>query len=252
MPTLRTQGLRREFGDVTALDGVDVDIDGAEIIGVAGPNGAGKTTLIETLLGLLAPTEGVVRVDGTDPLTFDADDRRLLGYMPQHEAIYRDLTTRQNVDFFARLYGVHDRKRAVDRALELVDLADRADSRVADLSGGMIRRASLACAVVQDPGVIFLDEPTVGLDPQLRATMWDGFRQRRDDGALVVVSTHYLGEARHCDRVLFLRDGKELAFDTPAAFLERTGTADLDDAFLALLSEGDDGAVTAVDGGVST
>jgi ABC-2 type transport system ATP-binding protein len=158
--------------------------------------------------------------------------------MPQHEAVYRDLTARENVAFFARLYGVDDRARAVDRALAFVDLADRADSRVADLSGGMIRRTSLACAVVHDPDVLFLDEPTVGLDPKLRATMWDGFRTRRDDGAVVMVSTHYLGEARHCDRVLFLRDGRVLAFDTPDAFLERTGTDDLEDAFLALLADG--------------
>jgi ABC-2 type transport system ATP-binding protein len=238
MASLRTDGLRREFGDVTALDGVDLDVDGAEIVGVAGPNGAGKTTLIETLLGLLAPTGGSAHVGGTDPLAFAPDDRRRLGYMPQHEAVYRDLTVRENVDFFARLYGVDDRARAVDRALEFVDLADRAASRVAELSGGMIRRTSLACAVVHDPEVLFLDEPTVGLDPKLRATMWDGFRKRRDDGAVVMVSTHYLGEARHCDRVLFLRDGRVLAFDTPDAFLERTGTDDLEDAFLALLADG--------------
>jgi ABC-2 type transport system ATP-binding protein len=245
MASLRTDGLRREFGDVTALDGVDLDVDGAEIVGVAGPNGAGKTTLIETLLGLLAPTGGSARVDGTDPLAFSADDRRRLGYMPQHEAVYRDLTARENVAFFARLYGVDDRARAVDRALAVVDLADRADSRVADLSGGMIRRTSLACAVVHDPDVLFLDEPTVGLDPKLRATMWDGFRTRRDDGAVVMVSTHYLGEARHCDRVLFLRDGRVLAFDTPDAFLERTGTDDLEDAFLALLADGAADSATA-------
>lgn len=244
MPTLRTEGLRREFGDVTALDGIDLGVAGPEILGVAGPNGAGKTTLIETLLGLLAPTDGTATVDGVDPLSFDGADRRRLGYMPQHDAVYRDLTVRENVDFFARLYGVDERRGAVEDVLEFVDLADRADSRVATLSGGMIRRTSLACAVVHDPDVLFLDEPTVGLDPQLRATMWDGFRQRRDDGTLVVLSTHYLGEARNCDRVLFLRDGRVLAVDAPRTFLERTGTDDLEAAFLAML---EDGAGTAGD-----
>ena len=240
-PTLHVDGLRRTFGPLTALDGVDLAVEGPEIVGVAGPNGAGKTTLIETLLGLLAPTAGTARVDGVAPLAFDADDRRRLGYMPQHEAVYRDLTVRENVDFFARLYGVEDRTGAVDRAIEFVDLADRADSRVSSLSGGMVRRTSLACAVVHDPDVLFLDEPTVGLDPELRAAMWEGFRERRAAGSLVVVSTHYLGEARNCDRVLFLRDGRVLAFDAPDAFLDRTGTGDLEAAFLALL-DGDDDA----------
>jgi ABC-2 type transport system ATP-binding protein len=250
MASFRTEGLRRAFGDVTALDGVDIDVDGAEIIGVAGPNGAGKTTLIETLLGLLAPTDGTASVDGTDPLDFGADDRRRLGYMPQHEAVYRDLTVRENVDFFARLYGVEDRGAAVERALSFVDLVDRSDSRVSALSGGMVRRTSLACAVVHDPDLLFLDEPTVGLDPELRASMWAGFRERRDAGATVMVSTHYLGETRNCDRVLFLREGRVLAFDAPGAFLERTGTDDLEDAFLALLEAGVGGAGTAPDEGV--
>lgn len=234
-PTVRTSGLERSFGDVTALDGVDLDVEGPAIIGLAGPNGSGKTTLARCLLGLLAPDAGDVAVDGTDPLAFDASDRARIGYMPQHEAVYRDLTARANVDFFARLYGVDDRATAVRRALEFVDLADRADDRVATLSGGMVRRTSLACAVVHDPDLLVLDEPTVGLDPELRATMWDGFRQRRDDGALALVSTHYLSEAEHCDRVLLLRAGRVLAFDAPATLRERTGTETLEGAFRALL-----------------
>jgi ABC-2 type transport system ATP-binding protein len=244
-PSVRVDGLQRSFGQVTAIDDVDLRLDGPGIIGVAGPNGAGKTTLIETLLGLLAPTDGTVRVNGVDPLSFDADDRRRLGYMPQHEAVYRDLTVRENVTFFARLYGIENRASAVDAAVDFVGLADRADDPLSELSGGMRRRASLACAVVHDPVVLCLDEPTVGLDPELRAAMWDGFRKRRDDGTLALVSTHYLGEARHCDRVLFLRDGQVLAFDSPEGFAERTGTGDLEDAFLALLDQDDTSAGTA-------
>lgn len=236
-PSIRTDDLRREFGDITALDGVELDVDGPTIVGVAGPNGSGKTTLIRTLLGLLAPTAGSARVNESDPVSFTPADRAGLGYMPQNEAVYRDLTVRENVSFFARLYGVEDRKRAVNRVLEFVDLTHRADARIGELSGGMVRRTSLACAVVHDPEVVFLDEPTVGLDPQLRAEMWTGFRERRDDGALVVVSTHYLGEARNCDRVLFLRDGRTLAFDDPESFLDATDTESLDEAFLALLGQ---------------
>lgn len=229
--------LGRDFGPVTALAGIDLNIEGPQIVGIAGPNGSGKTTLIQCLLGLLQPTDGDVRVNGTHPLNYSTEDRERLGYMPQHESVYQELTVRQNVDFFARLYRVPDRRKAVDRALEFADLCDRADAKIDELSGGMIRRTSLACAVVHDPDVMFLDEPTVGLDPQLRESMWDGFRNHRDDGALAFVSTHYLGEARHCDRVLFLRHGRILALDTPENFLERTDTANLEDAFLMLLED---------------
>jgi len=233
-PSLSVAGLRQSFGPVDALDGVDLVVTEPEILGLAGPNGSGKTTLIRCLLGLDDPTAGESRVGGTLSGALSRSDRSRMGYMPQERAVYDDLTVRENVAFFARLYGVRD-SGAVDRALDIVDLGDRADARIDELSGGMIRRTSLACAVVHDPDVLVLDEPTVGLDPQLRASMWDEFRQRRDDGTLVLVSTHYLGEADNCDRVCFLRDGRVLALDTPERFLERTGTEEMEAAFLALL-----------------
>ena len=236
-PSITVSGLTREFGTITALDGVDVAFDGPQIVGVAGPNGSGKTTLIRCLLGLLAPTSGESAVSDTDSRALASRDRVGIGYMPQESALYRDLTVRENLTFFARLYGVDGRADAVDRVLAFVDLADRGDARIDDLSGGMIRRASLACALVHDPDVLVLDEPTVGLDPQLRASMWEGFRERRDDGTLVLVSTHYLGEVSRCDRVLFLRDGRVLDVDSPAGFLDRTGADDMEAAFLALLAE---------------
>lgn len=250
--SLSVTGLRREFGTVTALDGVDLAVDGPRIVGVAGPNGAGKTTLIRVVLGLLSPTDGSSMVAGTPSLSLGAGDRERIGYMPQDEAIYRDLTVRGNVDFFARLYRVEDRPDAVDRAISFVGLEDRADDRVSDLSGGMIRRTSLACALVPDPVVLILDEPTVGLDPKLRATMWDAFRERRNEGALILVSTHYLGEATRCDDVLFLRNGRVLAYDSPERFLEETGTDDLEDAFLTLLErDGDSPDGETDDGGAN-
>ncbi|MFB6121346.1 MAG: ABC transporter ATP-binding protein [Halobacteriaceae archaeon] len=236
-PSIAVDALRKKFGATTALDGIDLSVDGAGILGVAGPNGSGKTTLIHCLLGLVSPTAGEACIAGTPPQSFDADDRRRIGYMPQHTAVYDDLTVRENVAFFARLYGVDDRATAIDRALSFVDLADRADSRIGELSGGMIRRTSLACALVHDPDVLFLDEPTVGLDPKLRASMWEGFRQRRDNGALVVVSTHYLDEVKHCDRVLFLREGRVLTVDSPDGVLDATGTDELEAAFLTLLDD---------------
>ena len=238
------EGLEKRFDDVQALDGVDLTLDGPEILGLAGPNGSGKTTLIRCLLGLLRPTDGSVAVDGTDPRRLSGADRQRIGYMPQREALYDDLTVRGNVAFFARLYRVDDRAASIERALELVDLADRADARIAELSGGMVRRTSLACAVVDEPELLVLDEPTVGLDPELRATMWDTFREWREAGATVLVSTHYLGEVDRCDRVLFLRAGHELALDPPDVIRDRTGTDSLEAAFLALL----DGEEPADDG----
>lgn len=232
---IRTRDLRKRFGSVTALDGVDLEIETGTILGVAGPNGSGKSTLIRCLLGLLAPTAGEVTVAGSTPTGFGSAERRTLGYMPQHTAVYDDLTVRENVAFFGRLYGVEDLGAAVDQALEFVDLQDRARSRIDTLSGGMIRRTSLACALVHEPRLLFLDEPTVGLDPALRASMWTGFRQQREAGGLVVVSTHYLEEATNCDRVLLLREGRVIAEDSPSEIRARAGATDLEEAFLALL-----------------
>jgi ABC-2 type transport system ATP-binding protein len=235
--SITVSDLTRSFGSITALDGIGLDIDGPQIVGIAGPNGSGKTTLIRCLLGLLRPSNGTVSINGTDPTQLQSTERARIGYMPQHEAVYEDLTVQENIGFFARLYGVDDREAAVGHALDFVNLTERADASITELSGGMVRRTSLACALVHDPDILFLDEPTVGLDPALRATMWTAFRDRRDAGTLILVSTHYLGEATNCDRVLFLRDGRVLAFDTPQLFRESTGTEDLDDAFLALLDQ---------------
>lgn len=237
-PTVAIDGLHKRFGDVRALDGIDLAIEAPGIVGVAGPNGSGKTTLIRCLLGLLAPTEGQASVDGTPGPELRASDRARIGYMPQATAIYRDLTVRENLAFFARLYGVENSDAAIEAALSFVDLQDRAGSRVEALSGGMVRRTSLACALVHDPAVLVLDEPTVGLDPELRAEMWAGFRERRGQGALVIVSTHYLAEVTNCDRVLFLREGQVLAWDDPAALRASTDTDEMEAAFLALLEDG--------------
>ncbi|MFB6108225.1 MAG: ABC transporter ATP-binding protein [Haloplanus sp.] len=238
-PSITTTNLTKTYGDLTAVSDVTLSVEGPQILGVAGPNGAGKTVLTRLLLGLVAPTSGTARLDGVGTTKLRPADRAQIGYMPQRTAVYDDLTVRENVGFFADLYGVADRPAAVREMLQVVDLWERRDDRIGTLSGGMVRRTSLAAALVHDPEVIFLDEPTVGLDPTLRATMWRTFRDRRDDGALIVVSTHYLGEVDRCDRVLFLRNGSVLAVDTPAAFLDRTGTTDLEAAFLALLGSAD-------------
>lgn len=236
-PHIRVERVSKRFGRLRALDGLSFQVDEPSVVGLVGPNGCGKTTLIRCLLGLAKPSEGRIRVNDRPPAPWRRAGEPLVGYMPQVEAVYPELTVRRNVDFFARIYRVPRRERSgrIQSALELAHLADRADDRVATLSGGLRRRASLACALVHDPQLLFLDEPTVGIDPLLRASMWKTFHELRDRGSLLFLSTHYMEEAERCDRVLLMRDGRALAFDAPKKILRRTRTRRLEDAFLKLL-----------------
>ncbi|MDY6765270.1 MAG: ABC transporter ATP-binding protein [Halobacteria archaeon] len=235
--SLSVDSLSRSFGRITALDDISFDFKGSKIVGVAGPSGCGKTTLIRCLLGLLEPSEGSVSINGMSPNDIRRAGTTKVGYMPQHDGLYPDLTLRQNVSFFAKINRVPRRERSerVQDVIEFIELSSRADDKITDLSGGMKRRTSLASAIVHNPDLVFLDEPTVGLDPALRAQMWEGFKELRKEGSLILLSTHYLAEAARCDSVLFLRDGRVLANDTPKAILDRTGTGDMEDAFLELL-----------------
>lgn len=227
----------KRFGKQVAVEAVSFEYEGPGILGIVGPNGSGKTTLIRLLLGLLQPTSGDIHINGAAPLKARAQPGFRIGYMPQGEALYADLTVRENVEFFARVNGVprKERQRAVQRAIEIVVLKDRAGDRITALSGGLRRRASLACALVAEPQFLLLDEPTVGVDPELRTEMWDEFRRLRDAGTLILLSTHYLGEADRCDNVLFLRQGRVLAMDSPERLMSRTRTRNLEDAFISFL-----------------
>ncbi len=235
-PSLHVDGLSKRYGKITALDELTLDLEGPTIVGLVGPNGAGKTTLIKVLLGLVAPDAGEVEVFGRRPSELFGSGGPRVGYMPQGLAIYLDLTVRENVTFFARLHRIDraTRAQAVEQAVATVGLSDRVDDPVAELSGGMQRRVSLASTIVHSPELLVLDEPTVGVDPELRSRMWSAFRDLRDEGSLLLLSTHYLGEAGRCDVVVFLRQGRVLAVDTPDALLARTGTDELEEAFLAL------------------
>jgi ABC-2 type transport system ATP-binding protein len=216
--------LVKRYGALAALDGITLDIRSGEVFGLIGPNGAGKTTLIRAVVGALRPTEGDVEVLGLDPLTNRWELRSRIGYMPQQPALYPDLSTYRNVAFFA---GAHRRSRNaddVDRALDLVGLADRRDDPIRTLSGGMRQRASLACALVHQPELLILDEPTAGVDPELRISFWDRFRAMAAEGTTVVVSTHQMAEALMCDRVALLRSGRVVAAEDPAVLL-RSGKA---------------------------
>jgi ABC-2 type transport system ATP-binding protein len=226
---VEARDLHKHFGPIRAVDGLSLSVRPGEIYGLLGPNGSGKTTLIRLLIGLLKPTSGYVRV-----LRRAMPDKAILarvGYMTQASALYEDLTVRENVAFFAEMCGGASRAR-VGEVVALVDLEERAGSLVRTLSGGMKQRASLACALVHQPPLLLLDEPTVGIDPQLRATFWAYFRQLAGEGATLMISSHVMDEAERCDRLGFLRRGRLLAEGSAAELRTQAATATLEEAFL--------------------
>ncbi len=211
------EGLTKRFGDDIAVDGITLAVAPGTIVGIIGPSGAGKTTLVRLMTGALTPTEGEVRVMGEDPLHFLRETRERIGYMPQSFALYPDLTTRENVDFVASLFGLlwWRRRRRTREVLQWVDLWDVRGRRAGRLSGGMQRRLELASALVHDPTIAFLDEPTAGIDPLLRATIWRELDRLRDQGRTLLVTTQYVNEAEQCDAVLLISEGRVIATGTP-------------------------------------
>jgi len=221
---IRVEGLTKTYGSIAALRGVDLTVPAGVVFGLLGPNGAGKSTLIKALVGALRPASGTVRVLDLDPLSDRAALRRAIGYMPQAPALYDDLAARANIAFFGRAHHARLSPRRIDAVLDLTDLAARGDDPVRAFSGGMQRRVSLACALVHEPRLLFLDEPTAAVDPVLRARFWRTFRDLAAAGVTLVISTHLMDEALLCDRVAVMRAGTVIACDTPAALLERGRT----------------------------
>ncbi len=222
------------YGKLRVIDDLSLEIPAGTSFGLLGPNGSGKTTLIRLLVGLLKPAEGSIQCLGRTPSSSNA---RLRGYMPQLPSLYAELTVKQNIDFFARIYGLRDRKQResrVDEIIKLVDLWSKRKTQVMKLSGGMKQRVSLGCAIVHNPPLIFLDEPTVGLDPDVRVNFWDYFESLTRSGSTIVVSSHTMDDAAHCQKLIFLRQGKIIALGTPDELRSATGTSDatLEDAFL--------------------
>jgi len=218
------QGLTKTYGPIAALRGADLAVPTGTVFGLLGPNGAGKSTMIKALVGVLRPSAGAVRVLDLDPLRDRAALRKTIGYMPQEPALYDDLSARANIAFFGRAHDTRLSPQRVDAVLELTDLAARADDPVRTLSGGMQRRVSLACALVHEPRLLVLDEPTAAVDPVLRARFWRTFRALAASGVTLFISTHLMDEALLCDRVAVVRAGTIIACDTPAALLERGRT----------------------------
>ncbi|MGE0158017.1 MAG: ATP-binding cassette domain-containing protein [Gemmatimonadales bacterium] len=215
--------LTRRFGDFTAVERVTFDVRAGEIFGFLGPNGAGKTTTIRMLTGLLAPSDGEGRVAGFDIRRERALIKSRIGYMSQRFSLYADLTVRENVDLFAGLYGV-DGTRLDERRrwiLDMADLGGAEDRLTADLPLGWKQRLALGCALVHEPPILFLDEPTSGVDPVARRRFWDLIDALAHAGTTVLVSTHYMEEAEHCHRLALLNRGRLIALDTPRALRSR-------------------------------
>lgn len=234
---VEAKGLRRSFGKVVAVDGLDLQVRKGEVFGLLGPNGSGKTTLIRILCGLLKADRGEASVLGER-----AGSRSYLkrtGYMPQEIALYEDLTVHENLKLFGGIYGMKkDEFRARERELlTMVDLYDRKDFVLSALSGGQKHRISMAAAMVHSPELLFLDEPTVGVDPPLRVKFWSTFRKLKEQGRTIIMSTHYMDEARNCDRIGMMRDGKLIALGTPDSVMRETGSTSLEEAFLRLCGE---------------
>ena len=233
-PVIRARALVKRFGTNAAVDGVDFDLPAGRIYGFLGPNGSGKTTLIRLLTGMTHPTSGHAEILGVTMPSRPILGR--IGYMTQSDGIYPALTVGENARFFAAAYGVRG-DAAVVESLALVGLDDRQDAVAGTLSGGQRRRLSLACALIHHPDVVFLDEPTVGVDPLLRVQFWRHFRTLADQGTTIVVSSHVMDEADRCDELLFMRAGRIIARGTGGALRAEAATDDLETAFLHFAGE---------------
>jgi ABC-2 type transport system ATP-binding protein len=214
---IRSINLTKRFGDLVAVDRLNLEVYEGEIFGFLGPNGAGKTTTIRMLCGLLTPTEGTATVMGYDIVQQPEKVKERVGYMPQKFSLYDDLTVYENLDFFSGIYRVPPDKRRerIKEVVELVQL-ESAERRLAgELSGGMKQRLSLACALVHEPKLLVLDEPTAGIDPPLRRAFWKYFRELNSRGVTLFINTHYMDEAGLCDRLGLIDKGKLVAVNTP-------------------------------------
>ncbi len=230
-------GLTVTYDGTPALREASLSVPHGSIVGILGPSGSGKTTLIKCIVGLLRPARGEVRVAGRR--VPDKSLARSVGYMAQEDALYPDLTGQQNLRFFSSLYGLRGpaAAAAISSVFRLTRLTGHESKRVKNYSGGMRKRLSLAAALVHGPSLLVLDEPTVGIDPVLRAEFWDEFRRLRDAGATILLTTHVMDEADRCDRLALVFEGRVLAYDTPAGVCRAVGASTTEEAFLALRAQ---------------
>jgi ABC-2 type transport system ATP-binding protein len=229
------------YGHLKVINGISLEIPKGLSFGLLGSNGAGKTTLIRLMVGLLKPAAGEITCLGQKPSPSNA---RNIGYMPQLASLYTELSVRQNLDFFASIYGIKERqarRERVEETIKIIDLWNKRDVPVSQLSGGMRQRVSLGCAIVHRPPLLFLDEPTVGLDPELRFYFWDYFNRLTAGGSTLIISSHTMDDAAHCGQLAFMREGRIIARGTPQELRAATGRpeANLEEAFLFYFQRGE-------------
>lgn len=231
-PVITVSHVRRAFGNKEVLKDISLQVEGAETFGILGPSGSGKTTLVKLLTGIDEVTAGEVHVLGTKMPKLAMLQQ--IGYMAQSDALYTELSAKENLEFFAALYGLKggNRTRRIADVMELVNLQEHLRKRVDQYSGGMKRRLSLAIALLHEPPLLILDEPTVGIDPVLRKSIWQELKALNRKGTTIVLTTHVMDEAEKCDRLAMIRGGELLAVDTPSGLLQATGSASIEEAFL--------------------
>lgn len=241
---IRAENIFKAYQSRSVINGLSLEVNSGEVFGLVGPNGAGKTTLMKMIAGLSRPSAGQISVFGYDGLTERQHIRKLLGWVPQDNNLERELTVRESLLWYARLHGVREAARQVDEGIRRFDLAEMADQKVSLLSGGMARRMLIVRAILPSPRLLLLDEPTVGLDPDVRQEIWECIRVLAAEGTTIFLTTHYMDEADQlCDRLALLQDGKILVTGTPEclkqAAEEQENTAfTLEAAFLRLVRRG--------------
>jgi ABC-2 type transport system ATP-binding protein len=235
-PAVETVGMRKVFGSLVAVDSLDLTVERGTVFGLLGSNGCGKTTTIRMLCGLLTPAAGRATVVGLDVATQGEAIRRRIGYMCQKFGLYDDLSVRENLRFYASIYGLRREQlaRRMDEQLTELRLTKRVDQLVGTLSGGWKQRVALACATAHHPELVFLDEPTAGVDPAARRLFWEIIYELAQTGTTIVVTTHYMDEAARCQRLGFMSKGKLIAHGTQAEILQQFGQPTVEDVFVDL------------------
>ena len=230
------RALRKVFGSLVAVDGLTLSVSRGEVFGLLGPNGSGKTTSIRMFCGLMEPTSGTATVAGCDVVRDPECVRRRIGYMSQRYGLYDDLTVVENIRFYGSIYGLHGelRERRIDALVQELDLGSRVNQFAGTLSGGWKQRLALACATAHEPPVLFLDEPTAGVDPASRRRFWEIIRQFARRGTTILVTTHYMDEAALCDRLAFMSRGHLIALGTPDEVTRQFGQRSVEDVFIEL------------------